>query len=137
MALVLLELLLASFFLIWFGLGALGVALLVWLAPSVAVGVQLLAWAFTSVVLTLLWFKVFRADKQPGLQWSVEDAIGEVGLLTTTVSPFQRGKVRFQKPLMGADEWPCLADAHINAGERVQVLAVEGNLVRVGIPTLP
>lgn len=130
-ALVMLELLLTSFFIIWFGLGALGVALLVWLAPAVALGTQVLAWALASVVLTLLWFKVFKASAQGGPQWSAEDALGEVGLLTMAVTPFQRGKVRFQKPLMGAEEWPCVADASIPAGERVRVLAVEGNLVRV------
>lgn len=131
MALVLLELLLTSFFVIWFGLGALGVALLVWLAPALSLGTQVLAWALASVVLTLLWFNVFKASAQGGPQWSAEDALGEVGLVTLAVTPFQRGRVRFQKPLMGAEEWPCVADASIAAGERVQVLAVEGNLVRV------
>lgn len=131
-ALMLLELLLTSFFIVWFGLGALGVALLLWLAPGIGLGTQLLAWAFASVVLTLLWFKVFRATVQAGPQWSADDAIGEVGLLTVTVTPFQRGKVRFQKPLLGAEEWPCVADGPLAAGERVRVLALEGNLVRVG-----
>lgn len=65
-ALMLLELLLTSFFIVWFGLGALGVALVVWLAPGTTPGVQLLAWALASVVLTLLWFKVFRASVQRG-----------------------------------------------------------------------
>ncbi|WP_263261684.1 NfeD family protein [Pseudomonas sp. RIT-PI-S] len=132
-ALVLLELLLASFFIVWFGLGALLVAGLVWLAPAISPGVQLLAWGLASVALTLLWFKVLRASVQRGPQWSGEDALGEVGLLTVDVTSFQRGKVRFQKPLMGADEWPCVADTAIPAGERVRVLAVEGNLVRVGL----
>jgi membrane protein implicated in regulation of membrane protease activity len=135
-ALVLLELLLTSFFIVWFGLGALFVALLVWLLPGTTSGVQLLAWGVASVLLTLLWFKVFRAGVQRGPQWSAADALGEIGLLTVEVSPFQRGKVRFQKPLLGAEEWPCVADAIIPAGERVRVLAVEGNLVRVAIASL-
>lgn len=85
-----------------------------------------------SVLLTLLWFKVLRANVQGGPQWSAADALGEVGLLTSEVTPFQRGKVRFQKPLLGAEEWPCVADTRIEAGDRVRVTAVEGNLVRVG-----
>lgn len=136
-ALMLLELLLVSFFVIWFGLGALAVALLLWLAPGMALGIQLLVWGFASVVLTLLWFKVFRAGVQRGPQWSAADALGEIGLLTASVTPFQRGKVRFQKPLMGAEEWPCVADTALAAGERVQVLALEGNLVRVGTASRP
>ncbi|MBF7142171.1 MULTISPECIES: NfeD family protein [Pseudomonas] len=130
--LILLELLLTSFFIVWFGLGALLVALLLWLIPALGIGTQLAAWGIASVALTLLWFRVFRAGLQRGPQWSADDALGEIGLLTVQVNAFQRGKVRFQKPLMGAEEWPCLANTHIPAGERVRVLAVEGNLVRVG-----
>jgi len=131
-ALMLLELALASFFIVWFGLGAVLVALVLWVAPGTSIGAQVLVWSAASVGLALLWFKVFRAGVQRGPQWSAEDALGEVGLLTLPVTPFQRGKVRFQKPLMGAEEWPCVADTQILAGERVRVLAVEGNLVRVG-----
>jgi hypothetical protein len=40
--------------------------------------------------------------------------------------------VRFQKPVMGSDVWPCLADEVIAAGERVRVLAVDGQILRVG-----
>lgn len=132
-ALVLLELVLTSFFVVWFGLGALLVALVLWVAPATSIGVQVLVWSAASVGLALLWFKVFRAGVQRGPQWSAEDALGEVGLLTASVTPFQRGKVRFQKPLMGAEEWPCVADREIASGERVRVLAVEGNLVRVAL----
>ncbi|WP_040260126.1 NfeD family protein [Pseudomonas massiliensis] len=130
--LVLLELLVASFFILWFGIAALLVAALVWTLPGLGLGPQLLAWGAASVLLTLLWFKVLRANVQGGPQWSAADALGEVGLLTSEVTPFQRGKVRFQKPLLGAEEWPCVADTRIEAGDRVRVTAVEGNLVRVG-----
>jgi inner membrane protein len=133
--LVLLELLVASFFILWFGLAGLLVAALLWALPGLGVGTQLLAWGAASVLLALLWFKVLRANVQRGPQWSAADALGEVGLLTTEVTPFERGKVRFQKPLLGAEEWPCVADTHIVAGERVRVMAVEGNLVRVGPAT--
>ncbi|WP_409457121.1 NfeD family protein [Pseudomonas oryzihabitans] len=39
--------------------------------------------------------------------------------------------MRFQKPILGSEEWPCLADAEIAAGERVRLLAFEGNLAKV------
>jgi hypothetical protein len=58
--------------------------------------------------------------------------IGEVGLLTRTVAPFEKGEVRFQKPLLGADVWECIADDAIKSGERVRVVAVEGSFLKVG-----
>jgi membrane protein implicated in regulation of membrane protease activity len=47
-------------------------------------------------------------------------------------NPSGRGEVRFQKPLMGADTWPCLADEAITAGTRVKVLGVDGQFLKVG-----
>ena len=38
---------------------------------------------------------------------------------------------RFQRPILGADEWPCLADQTISAGERVRLVSVEGSYLKV------
>jgi membrane-bound ClpP family serine protease len=46
-------------------------------------------------------------------------------------APFERGRVRFQKPLLGSDEWECVVDEPVAAGERVRVVAVEGSFLRV------
>ena len=43
------------------------------------------------------------------------NVIGEIGLLTREVAPFQNGEVRFQKPMVGSDVWPCMADEAIPA----------------------
>jgi membrane-bound ClpP family serine protease len=39
--------------------------------------------------------------------------------------------VRFQRPILGSEEWVCTADAAIAAGERVKVVAVEGSYLKV------
>jgi membrane protein implicated in regulation of membrane protease activity len=57
--------------------------------------------------------------------------IGEIGLLARDVAPFERGEVRFQKPMLGTDTWPCIADEAIRSGERVKVVDVEGSLLKV------
>ena len=55
-----------------------------------------------------------------------------IGLLVAAVAPFERGKVRFQRPVLGSEEWVCVADSPIAAGERVKVIAVEGSFLTVG-----
>jgi membrane protein implicated in regulation of membrane protease activity len=130
--LILAELAVPAFVLVWFGLGALVVALL---AALTAVGVtaQLAAWLVVSLLLVFLWFKVFRPEThRTRIGMSEPAMIGEVGLLARDVAPFEKGEVRFQKPLLGADTWPCIADEAIKAGERVRVVAVEGSLLKVG-----
>ena len=84
-------------------------------------------------MLIVLWFRVFRPERhKTRIGMSDPTMIGEIGLLTHDVAPFGRGEVRFQKPLLGADVWPCMADEEIRSGERVRVIAVEGSLLKVG-----
>jgi len=130
-ALVLLELAVPAFFVIWFGLGALLVGLLLLAAPGVSFTAQLVIWTVASIAMTVLWFKVFRTDKHATRSGLAASAVGEVGMLATQVAPFQPGQVRFQKPILGAELWACRSDTEIAAGERVKVLSVEGSYVQV------
>ncbi|MCL2887249.1 MAG: NfeD family protein, partial [Betaproteobacteria bacterium] len=59
------------------------------------------------------------------------EVMGEIGLLVSAVAPFERGKVRFQRPLLGTDEWACRAESSIAAGERVRVTGIEGSFLKV------
>jgi len=131
-ALILAELAIPAFFVIWFGIGALIVAGVLVLAPQLTFTVQLILWTAASLAMVMLWFSVFK----PGLAktrsgTAAGDAVGEVGLLVGPVAPFSRGRVRFQRPVLGSEEWVCLSEAAIAAGERVRVVAVEGSFLKV------
>lgn len=129
-ALILLELVLPTFFILWFGIGAILVSLIALLAPNLQLDMQVLLWVLFSSVTTVLWFKLFRR-KKADVRWTADSVLGEVGLLTASVSEFQKGRVRFQKPILGNEEWTCIADSDIAAGERVRLTAIEGNTARV------
>lgn len=131
-ALILAELALASFFVIWFGLGALLVGLLMLLVPALSPTAQLATWTLASLAMVVLWFRVFKQNLHKTKVGMAEgEVLGEIGLLVNAVAPFERGKVRFQRPVLGSEEWVCLADAAIAAGERVKVVAVEGSYLKV------
>lgn len=130
-ALMLAELIVPSFFIVWFGLGALIVGLLA-LAFDLSLPAQLATWTLASLAMVWLWFKVFKQSFQKTRAGTADgDVIGEIGLLVGAVAPFERGKVRFQRPLLGADEWVCVADSSIAAGERVRVVSIEGSFLKV------
>ena len=132
LALVLAELTMATFYIIWFGLGAILVGLVALVAPGLSATVQIALWIVASVAMAVAWFRVFRHGLDRTRAGTADgDAIGEVGLLVSAVEPFAKGKVRFQRPLLGSDEWVCLADEAIAAGERVRVVSVEGSFVKV------
>jgi len=129
--LVLAELVIPSFFIVWFGLGALLTGLLT-LAFGLSVTAQLATWTLASLAMAGLWFRVFKQSFVKTRVGTADgEVIGEIGLLVSAVAPFERGKVRFQRPVLGSEEWVCLADAAIAAGERVKVVAVEGSFLKV------
>jgi membrane protein implicated in regulation of membrane protease activity len=132
-ALILAELATPSFFIVWFGLGAILVGLLMLALPDLSLTAQLAVWTVASLAMVVLWFRVFkRSFYRTRIGTADGGVIGEIGVLVSAVAPFERGKVRFQRPLLGSEEWVCLADAAIAAGERVRVVAVEGSYLKVG-----
>ena len=88
-----------------------------------------------SVAMVGLWFRVFKGGEylrsRTRVGQSVGEPIGEIGLMTKPAEPFARGRLRFQKPVLGAEEWECVADAPIAVGERVRVVAIEGSFLKV------
>ncbi len=130
--LVLAELAIPAFFVIWFGLGALLVGGIVFFAPELSSTAQIGLWIIASLAMVILWFRIFKRSRAKTLSGSADgEVIGEIGLLTSNIAPFAKGKVRFQRPLLGSEEWVCLADEAINAGERVRVTAIEGSFLKV------
>ncbi|UVJ45640.1 NfeD family protein [Pseudomonas sp. LS1212] len=130
LALVVSEIFTATFFVLWFGIGAVLVGLLSWTWPVLSTTAQLLGWAVLSSLMAFLWFKVFKR-RTPDHRWTADEVVGEVGLLTATVGKFQKGRVRFQKPILGSEEWVCVSNSEISSGERVRIVSIEGNTVRV------
>ena len=131
--LIIAELAIPAFFIVWFGLGALLLSFVLLAVPSMSLTAQLLTWTIASVAMVGIWFRIFK----PGMHktkigMSDSNIVGEVGMLTRDVEPFQKGQVRFQKPFVGSEVWQCIADEKIKAGERVRVLGIEGSFLKVG-----
>lgn len=125
------ELAIPAFFIIWFGIGAIGVGIALLIAPDIAVATQILLWSGLSVVLAGFWFRYLKPRTMTFVGTSAASIASEVGILLADISPETRGQVRFQKPILGSDVWECYADARIKAGERVRVVVVEGSFIKV------
>lgn len=131
-ALMVAELLFGSFFVLWFGIGAFLVGVIVLLVPVLTLPMQIAIWIAFSVALALLWFRFLK----PGLGAVREPAdtgeiIGEAGVVTREIKPTQKGMVQFQRPVLGEDRWEAISDQPIAIGERVKVVGIEGNLLNV------
>lgn len=130
--LILAELAIPAFFIVWFGLGALLVALMTLAIPGLSLAAQLSLWTVASIAMVILWFRIFKPGYyKTRIGTAGGEAIGEIGLLVGAIAPFEKGRVRFQRPVLGAEEWACLSETAIPAGERVKVIAIEGSFLKV------
>ncbi|MBE0596710.1 MAG: NfeD family protein [Desulfuromonadales bacterium] len=124
--LVILELVVPSFTIFWFGLGAILTGLLAVILPGLPLEWQLLFFSVSSIGFTFLWFRYFR-PRQRGTASDTEEiiAIGQTGIAATrALTPGEIGRVVFSIPVMGHESWEYTADEPINTGERLRVIAV-------------
>ncbi|NWG86072.1 MAG: NfeD family protein [Hydrogenophilaceae bacterium] len=130
LALVALEMLTPTFFLLWFGLGALLTGTTVWLWPLGLAG-QVLLWSVSSLAMMGVWLKYFKnpADTRPGQ--AKESVLGVTGLVTRAVTEMSQGEILFQRPVLGADRWPIIADTPIQSGKKARVVDVLGQILKV------
>lgn len=127
--LVLSEIALATFFILWFGVAAILVGLILLVSPGLDVNWQIFIWTLLSVVLAFLWFRYLKplsVDRtKAGL--SRESIVGEIGQVIQVPNDNRRGRMRFPAPVLGNDEWQIISSDSLAEGDRVQVRDVSGN----------
>jgi len=128
MLLALAEILLPSFFLLWLGVSAVVVGVLM-LVITLAFSTQLLLWGILSVACLLAWFRFigprFKNKTLAGM--ARESLIGQHGTVLEFSSESGKGMLRFPAPIVGSDEWPFISHDPLKPGSRVQVTDVSGN----------
>lgn len=126
------EMLSGTFYILWFGIAALCVALMLVVFPDVSLAVQLFAFALLAVLSLAIWRRSYvPGQPKSRVGQAQDDTVGKVGRLTVAVSPEQNGIIVFTVPVMGSREWAAISDQSIAAGEQAEVIAVVGNYVRV------
>lgn len=132
-ALVVLEIFLASFAVLWFGLGAIIVGILLWIFPAMSFTAQLFIWAIASVVMTLAWFKYFKPRSIDKTRAGItrEALIGECGQVIKAPIAEGRGMARFSTPVLGSDEWEIICDEDLTVGDRIAIREFSGNTLIV------
>ena len=132
-ALVLAEIFLASFTVLWFGLGAVLCGILLWLMPAMPVPVQLLLWLLFSCGFAVFWFRYFRPRMVDKTDAGIarEAAIGSAGMVIQAPLEGSRGRVRVVLPVLGADEWEFICEQPVQVGDRVHIKDFSGNALIV------
>lgn len=133
LALVVSEIFLATFFILWFGAAAVVVGAVLFLIPDLSTSWQVFLWTLISTLLALGWFKFLRPlsiDRtKAGL--SKEAIVGETGQVIVVPMAKKRGKLRFPAPVLGDDEWLIISQDEVVIGDRVSVVDISGNALIV------
>ncbi len=129
------ELIVPSFTIIWFGMGALVVGTLSGLWPDFPAAGQIALWLLTSICFTAMWVKYLKPKgNRTNGGMSKEGIVGESGVIIRgTKDSYGRGVVRFRISVHGADEWSCYSSETLHVGDRVRVAGIEDNILKVEI----
>jgi membrane protein implicated in regulation of membrane protease activity len=132
-ALIVSEIFLPTFFILWFGAAAVIVGGVLFLMPDLSTSWQVFSWAIISTLLALGWFKFLKPlsiDRtKAGL--SKEAIIGEIGQVIVVPMAEKRGQLRFPAPVLGDDEWLIISRDNVAIGDRVTVVDISGNALIV------
>ncbi len=127
--LLILEMAVGSFFLMWIGAAALLTALLALLVS--AMWAQWLFFVFVALVLLILTRPMaHKLHARVVVPSNVDSLIGQEGVVLEAIDPVANtGRVR-----IGSEEWRARSDTTIAAGEKIVVQAIEGTTLRVQRP---
>lgn len=133
MLLILAELFIPSFTILWFGLAAIAVSVLILINPVISLTWQLFVWAIASCLTTFLWFFLFKPTMLDRTHAGIakEALIGQTGHVIKAPVDGRDGMVRFAVPLLGSDEWAFFCSDTVVSGDRVKVKEIAGNTLIV------
>ena len=127
--LVVSEIFIPLFVVLWFGLSALIVGIVDFGFATSFVS-ELILWIVLSVVFLVLWF-VFFKDKTITKSGQSDSNLNIKGVVSEKINFASRGKVIFDTPVLGSREWLANADEAIEIGENVYIVEVNGQLIKV------
>ena len=121
-----------TFYILWFGVSALSVAIATWLFPTIPQALQFVMFAALSISSLAIWrLNYQKTETHHRVGQAQGEEIGRTGNVIEACSPSQNGKIRFTQGLMGSREWAAVSDEAIEAGSDATVIAVEGNALRI------
>ena len=127
---IILEMGTGTFITLGFGIAAVIVGLLL-LIVSMNFLVQTIVWLLLSVSIIAVLFKYFKKQPTVSSSGQSDQGLDTLGTVTETIEAYKRGRVRFDTPVLGNTEWHATADRTIEAGTRVAIKEVNGQLIKV------
>jgi membrane protein implicated in regulation of membrane protease activity len=132
LVLLALEMATGTFYIVWFGIAGLLLAILTGLLPNITPAVQFAIYALLSLGSLTIWKLYYKkTETHSRVGQSQGEEIGRIGTVIEEVNIKQNGKIRFAQGLMGSREWVAISNEAIPEGSEAVVVAVVGNTLRI------
>lgn len=123
------EVLVSGGFLLWIGISAVVVGILVWIFPhEISWGMQMLLFGAGGVLSSVLWWLYLKhhpiKTDSPNLNLRNEQYVGRIFTLSEAIVN-GRGKIR------SGDSWWSVSGSDLPEGTKVKVIGVDGIILRV------
>ena len=130
--LIIAEIFIPSFTILWFGLGAVLVGAVMAMI-DLDFSMQILLWTLASVAFTVLWFWVLKpkAEDRNNTELARQASVGEAGQVIKLPTETTNGKLRFSTPVLDQDEWEFVCDSQVQLGDRLHIKEISGNYLLV------
>ena len=127
--LVVAEIVVPLFIIIWFGLSAIVIGFVALLFATSFLS-ELALWTILSVLFLFIWFKFFKegAVSESGQS---DFRLETKGVVIERIPHGELGKVRFEAPVLGSSEWHAISDEVLEVGDAIHIVDVNGQLIKV------
>ena len=124
------ELFTGTFILLGFGVGAIFTAIIEYIF-NLSILYELFYFILFSIVAIYLFLKFLREDSRVDRSGQSDYAIGAVGVVIEPIRANERGKVRFNTPILGNTVWVATAKEDIDVSSKVKIVNVIGQIIEV------
>ena len=121
-----------TFYILWFGVAALCLTLVMGLNPELNKATQFALFAALSLGSLAVWRLNYKKNPVDACFGQARgEEIGRVGIVIEECSANQEGKISFTQGVMGSRIWSAISDESLDVGSSAKIVAVEGNTLRI------
>ena len=91
---------------------------------------ELSIWIILSLINIWIWFKWFKPTHISNSGQS-NYRLDTLGVVIEDIKPNQRGKVRFDRPVLGNSSWHSTSNEEILKDTKVEIVSINGQLIEV------
>jgi len=128
-SLIVIEMFVGTFFILGLGISAIIVGFTDNLHPII-IEIEIILWIALSLISIFIWFRYLRDEKEESSGQS-NYSLKTKGTVEEPIEAYGRGKVKFDKPVLGNTIWFATSQNGISVTSRVKIIEIKGQLIEV------